>query len=359
MLPPAGKSEAERWVARGIRASTFDLIQRLKCIEVDLEIHVLAVEQEDLIAVEKLDVHPIVSQRDRFHFGRTLARFAHETESSGMAYFGGGSAPLLSEKTISESIERIRRSTSPTAVVNNFHSSDWAVFNDIERIRTLADRLPSDNQIGWVFEREGEFQVEGLPPSAGTRSDIDTPVDLLMMSEHPNLGSHLAAFLQAESQDVFKHVEGIRSIMQTPASSLTIIGRTSSHLWSELERNTQIWIRVFVEERGMVASGRMSRGEVRSLVGQILDEWGAETFVEYLSSLSDGVLWDTRVWMAHRGGWPSKSDRFSSDLGRVGEIKDPSLRELSEAVGKATYPILLGGHGVVAGGLYALLESMG
>jgi hypothetical protein len=74
--------------------------------------------------------------------------------------------------------------------------------------------------------------------------------------------------------------------------------------------------------------------------------------------MADGLLWDTRVWMGMGREWPSTSDRFASDLGRVDWIADKPLRDLTEASLKVDFPVLLGGYGVVAGGIYALLESI-
>ena len=108
----------------------------------------------------------------------------------------------------------------------------------------------------------------------------------------------------------------------------------------------------------MVASGRIASGEVRSLLAEIVKQWGPDEFVNYLGSISDAVLWDTRVWMAHQGGWPSKANRFAADLGRVEEIDHPPLKQLTKAVIQASIPIITGGHGVVAGGLFAFLETI-
>jgi hypothetical protein len=145
-------------------------------------------------------------------------------------------------------------------------------------------------------------------------------------------------------------------VLRTPAKMLSLIGRASSHVWRMLEERTQIWTRVFVEERGMIASGRMGRGEVRSMVALMIDTWGPDVFVEHLAQLCDAVLWDTRVWMAHRGPWPSTVDRFAADLGFVEQIEDPALRALTKAIRQAPIPILAGGYGVVSGGLYAMLD---
>jgi hypothetical protein len=129
-------------------------------------------------------------------------------------------------------------------------------------------------------------------------------------------------------------------------------------MWSQLERKTQIWVRLFVEERGMVASGRLEHGEVRSLVAQALEDAGPRAFVQQLQLLSDAVLWDTRVWMAHRGSWPSAADRYAADLGWAREVRDRATRRLTREISRASIPILTGGHGVVSGSAYALLETM-
>jgi hypothetical protein len=117
-------------------------------------------------------------------------------------------------------------------------------------------------------------------------------------------------------------------------------------------------VRVFAEERGMLASGRLERGEVRSLLYGLAGDSSPKRLVQILSEISQAVLWDTRVWMSAAGGWPSAADRYAADLGWVEQITDPNVRRLSRAIQESTIPILAGGHGVVAGGIYALLESM-
>jgi len=115
---------------------------------------------------------------------------------------------------------------------------------------------------------------------------------------------------------------------------------------------------MFVEERGMVASRRLEHGEVRSLVGEMVNLLGPRAFLDRINTISDGLLWDTRVWMGMGRAWPSPADRFASDLGQADQIEDQALRELTRAALEADFPILLGGYGVVSGGIYALLESM-
>jgi hypothetical protein len=357
MMPPHGPSPAESWVGRGIQAAGLDLINRMKDLEFDLELFVLAAEEEDRELARMHGAHVLRGSREAFHFGKALTSFIAEKNVGNVAYFGSGSAPLISREILHGCFLNVLHANHPYAVVNNLHSTDWAIISQADRLLGISDRLPSDNPIGWVLSHEIGFEVKALSISAGTRADIDTPSDLLMMYDHPGLGPNLQEFYLKEPVFKLDKLKATINVLSTPASHLTLIGRASSHLLQELERKTQIWIRMFVEERGMIASGRMERGEVRSLMAEIVDRWGPHEFIDYLGEISDAVLWDTRVWMAHHGGWPSKADRFASDLGRVEEIHDPSLKELTEAVYQADFPIIVGGHGVVAGGLYALLET--
>jgi hypothetical protein len=117
-------------------------------------------------------------------------------------------------------------------------------------------------------------------------------------------------------------------------------------------------VRVFAEERGMRASGRQERGEVRSLLADYLERVGVDGFFDELAQLVDGVLFDNRVILAARGLWPSAADRFNSDLYQWDRVEDPFLRRLTQAAAEARVPVVLGGHSVVAGGLMALVEAL-
>jgi hypothetical protein len=358
LTPPAGRSAAEQWLARGQRAAAADLTGILQEIDGIGPIYALCAESDDQAMLAERGVLSFKGGTDTFQFGEALARFAAEHAGERMAYFGGPSAPLLASETISAAFAEVRQAEKPFAVVNNLHSSDWVILNHCQALTRLTDRLPSDNQLGWILSHEAGFQVNALPPSAESRADIDTPADLLLLKDHHRLGVKLRAVLESQPDAGATRIDRLRRLVSTPGEALGIIGRASSHVWSELERRSEIWVRLFVEERGMLASGRAARGEVRSLIAMAVDEWGAERFVERMGELVGGLIWDTRVWMSHRGPWPPAADRCASDLGWVDEVHDPALRELTRAAASAPMPVLLGGHGVVAGGLYAFLESL-
>lgn len=107
----------------------------------------------------------------------------------------------------------------------------------------------------------------------------------------------------------------------------------------------------------MRASGRQTRGEVRSLLGFYLDAVGVEAFFARLGELGQAAFIDNRVVLAHWRLWPSDADRFYADLCQPKEIQDAQLRKLVEAAIAAPIPVVMGGHSLVSGGLYALLET--
>jgi hypothetical protein len=195
-----------------------------------------------------------------------------------------------------------------------------------------------------------------MPPTAGSRFDLDTPIDLLIARRHSGLGPALRAALDALDWDSSR-IDGVLAEMGREGGSLLVAGRVSSAAWAALERATRCWVRVFAEERGMRASGRQARGDVRSLLADHLTLVGEQRFFETLAVLSNAALFDNRVVLAARGLWPSAADRFNADLFRWERIEEPFLRRFTRAAAQSGLPLIWGGHAVVAGGLLALVEA--
>jgi hypothetical protein len=129
-----------------------------------------------------------------------------------------------------------------------------------------------------------------------------------------------------------------------------------SHVWQHLERETACRVRLFAEERGMEADGRLDTPAARSLLAMYLAEVGSDRFFDALAELGNAAFIDTRVLLAHLAIAADRRDRFLSDLGRPDEIREPSLRRFTEAALAAPIPVLLGGHSLVAGGVMALAD---
>ncbi len=358
MLSPWGSSEAERWMATARAAAASDLVSRLRDLPQYDPILLLAADESDVDRLTAAGATPIPYRQTGFHFGRVLAETVRTQGLDRLAYFGGASAPLVHAGLLRELAERLGEAGARHAVVNNLHSTDWGLIDGSQPLLSLRERLPLDNALGWVLKHEAGYAVTDLPPTAASRLDLDTPTDILMASGHPDAGPQLTKFLGNLSPNWLERRERIQTLLATPAGHLTLIGRVLPRAWIGLGRKTQLWIRVFAEERGMIASGRHAADQVRSLIHELVGVAGAAGFAGYLAELADGVLWDTRVWMSARGGWPSAADRFAADLVWPEAIADPTLRELTQAIEAAPIPIMAGGHGVVAGGLLAMLECM-
>ena len=154
------------------------------------------------------------------------------------------------------------------------------------------------------------------------------------------------------------HIEQALEFFTDRKAEVLVAGRVSASTWAYLEYETACRVRLFSEERGMRASGRQARGEVRSLLADHLGLVGCDGFFDELAQLANGVLLDSRVILAARGLHPSRADRFNSDLLRWKDVREPFLKDMTRAAAEAQVPVVLGGHSVVAGGLMALLESM-
>ncbi len=291
-----------------------------------------------------------------FHFGRRLADLVTRRSLERIVYMGAASAPLLSGDELA-AIAQAAREASVTIIANNIHSTDWAAIVPAQAVAALPDRLHSDSALGWVLSREGELTPRAWPRSPAALLDIDTPLDALIAAQHPAAGARLRAAV-AGSGWPRDRIEAARRVMATPATRLTLIGRVPSWSASLLEQKTQCWVRVFSEERGMRASGRLASGGVRSLVAAYIEAIGPARFFATLAGMADAALIDSRVLLAARSAWPGEADRFASDLLMPNVIGDPFLREFTQAAAQCPIPILLGGHSLVSAGLWAMLESV-
>jgi len=351
-----GQSEVEQALGKAHQAAARDLLHALLHSGM---VGRTVVATSDAAWAETLSDLPVEISIDppeeRFHFGRRLAGLIEHYDARRVLYSGGGSAPLLSEERWTAVLTQLTEAKH-LVITNNLHSCDWVGFiSQPELLPTIA-RQANDNAVAWALATEHHLPVESMRASAATRFDLDTPVDLPIVQRHPDVGPHLRRFLDRLNWQA-PQVEQILAEMAREGGSLAVVGRASAAALAALERATHCWVRVFIEERGMRASGRQERGEVRSLLADYLELVGIEGFFGELEELSDGILLDSRVILAARGLWPSAHDRFESDLHRWSEVEEPFLRHFTRAAAEIQAPVVLGGHSVVAGGLMALVES--
>jgi hypothetical protein len=356
MLGPQGRSDVERWVAAGRLAAAHDAVEMAAYVP-GVDRIVLATSEREM--ADQFRDWNVECDFDvpgtTFHFGQRLSELLDRYPAAAYLYLGAGSTPLLPVEILAQATDDVRQASQPLAITNNLHSSDWMALNCPAAVQARPERLVSDNALGWVLRTEAQVQVRSLPPSAGTRLDIDTPSDLLLLGLHPRPGPALRQFFRSQPRDNSRWLAAGRRLFAS-GGQVALIGRVSSAVWAHVEANTQAWVRVLSEERGMTASGRLAAGQVKSLVGAHLSRLGPTAFFYELSQLVEAVFFDTRVVLAHAQRWPSAGDRYASDLGLPAEIQDPWLRDLTAAGVEAQIPVVMGGHGVVTGDLYGLVE---
>lgn len=350
--------EVERVLRRARQAAALDIIdQALEIPQFD-PIIVLSDDDEWMATLVDRDVRLVSTARDSsFHFGASLCRLIENHGLERCCYMGGGSAPLLTTSALTQIALQLLRD-EPVLVTNNLYSSDWAAFSPANALSPSIRLLERDNAVAWVWQEHTSYPVEVLPRTASTQMDIDTPFDLLAISRHPSVHPHLRAFLDGLDWPA-TNLDAALDVLRREASQVIVAGRVSSWLWQLMEQRTRAWVRVYSEERGMRASGRQARGEVRSLLGDYLEHTGVQSFFERLAEMADAVFLDSRVILASRGLWPSDADRFYSDLLMSAQIQDPFLRALTAAAASAPIPVVLGGHSLVSGGLALLLDGPG
>ena len=346
-------SEAEELVGQAHHAIAIDTIAKAIATGAFQDI-VLSVDSPDLgRRVGNLPVH-VELDSGTFHFGRVLRDLVHKYGAACPFYIGGGSAPLLSTAEL-RGIAELIAPAERAVVANNIFSADFFAFNP--GVALDAIELPSiDNNVPWLLEHQAGLTELPLARSAGTQLDIDTPTDLMVLQIHPRVGPQTLHYIQGLHLDLSR----IRQVMRfftDPLAEVIVAGRVGSHVWAHLETDVACRMRIFSEERGMRASGREERGEVHSLLGFYLQEVGPARFFQTLASMGQAALIDTRVVFHHFHLNLSASDRFYSDMMLPELIVNPFARQFTEAAMQAPIPVVLGGHTLVAGGLWALIDA--
>ncbi|HKZ69604.1 MAG TPA: hypothetical protein VJ020_05975 [Anaerolineales bacterium] len=358
LIGSSGPGDIERMVATARMAAVSDTLRSLRSIP-NIDRIIVAAPETDTVRLALAREAGIVWDFDPadqpFHFGKRLAEIIQTRNLNRVIYIGAGSMPLYSAADLDLAVAHVAQA-SKCAITNNIHSADWVAFSDAQSVIDIAHWLDRDNMLAWRLRETAHFDVQSEAPSAKTRLDVDTPFDLQILALHPDTPPHLRRAIKTAGIDPAKLREAA-NVLRQPGSRVTLIGRVPLRAWQLLD-SRQLWLRVLSEERGMVANTRLARGEVFSFLADYVAHVGEEQFIARLVETSDIVLLDTRVYLAHRHCWPPAEERFASDLGRADKIQDAPLKRLIEAVAAAPIPILLGGHNVVSGGLYALLDLM-
>jgi hypothetical protein len=362
MLGAGGSSPQEQFVLAAQRASTIDLIHVLR--EQGISKIVVAAPSTAWLPADLEVIGDDDDPTERFHFGRRLIGLIEKYEMEPVLYFGGGSAPLFDTSVCSMLVGLLMRSSLqgtssvPThiALTNNLHSADWIAISHVQEALPILRECDRDNSTAWLLKESGAYDVRvlsGVRPA--TSMDIDTPTDVALLAPHPNLHTNLRGIVKDTLLAPIP-VDRVLNVLRVEAKTIMLIGRVSPLSWNALNKATRCWTRVVAEERGMVASGRIERNEVKSVLLSWVKARGFSGFFADLADMCDAVLFDDRVLFAAFGKQPSTADRFASDLFWTDVIGDSWLREFTYAAKSARIPVILGGHSLVAGGLYVLAE---
>jgi hypothetical protein len=307
-----------------------------------------------------------------FHFGRVLKNVCEKHDLSRVVYAGGAALPLATGDLLRD-LSLSVSGDAPCVVANSLYSADFMAFHPAEALSRID--LPStDNNLAWQLHYNAGLPFASTPRTLASHFDIDTPPDLAVLyfafvndlrpapaSTLPSVGQYLAQVLSLVPQvmpTLSDRLSRAYAVMATRRAHLLLTGRVSAWVWRRLEVNLPCQTRVLSEERGMQAGGREARGEVRSLLGLHLDAVGLEGLVTSLEATCDAAFLDTRVLFAHRRLKVSRADRFFSDTLQPDQISDPWVRDLTSAFASTTIPIVMGGHSLVSGGVWALSEKV-
>jgi hypothetical protein len=363
-------------VTKGQAAATLDLIERAAGVGAFFQIVLVTEDSELMVAAmdeaERREGTPVAALRgswppnEPFHFGQALSHVCKDLNIERLVYIGGGAMPLGSESDLRDLALAVS-GTGECVVANNLYSADMVAFYPASALDRIA--LPTtDNDLAWLLHFKAGLPFSPIPRTLPTQLDLDTPTDLATLwwaagvpPLKTALGPHLTAELErvpTEMPHLAANVERAYKVMATRRAEVMVAGRVSSWVWRRLETNLPCQTRIVSEERGMRASGREERGEVRSLLGLYADIAGIPGLIKAIEQTSNAAFLDTRVLFAHRNLHPSTQDRFASDALLPGQIEDPWIRELTEAVLASSVPIVVGGHSLVSGGVWALSERV-
>jgi hypothetical protein len=290
-----------------------------------------------------------------FHFGRRLAALIADHGCRRVLYVGAGSGAL----TTMDEWHVLADLLAGEAVccANNYLSADYVAFTPAAAIARI-EPPEHDNDLSWRLVHDAGLPKVTRPRALGADMDIDTPTDVALLTLALDLLPPRLAAVATPAATATPGLPRALAALADPEARLLVAGRVNATSWTQIERATMRYTRLVSEERGMRASGRLARGEVRSLLGALLESAGPTRFFAYLAETCDVALLDTRVLFAHLGRTPSQADRFASDQLAPELIADPVVRDFTAAAATAPVPVVLGGHALVSGGLWLLARAL-
>ncbi|MFO8192186.1 MAG: hypothetical protein R6U08_05390 [Bacillota bacterium] len=290
-----------------------------------------------------------------FHFGNELQELVRSHRLSRVFCLNGAGCPLI---TVDElvMIAQELRSRQRFVYANNTQSADMVGFTVPENFYDI--NLPAvDNSLALTLRDCFNLTMALMPHTRGLLFDIDTPTDLVVLGTGPFAGPRMRAALNELDLNYEKLVKA-KAVLGNEYEEVALIGRVGAPIMAQLNARLKLRLRVFSEERGMKTLGRIDNKEVVSLLGLLLEDAGTERFFGYLARVARCAFIDSRVLMYHFKYDFSDRERFLSDLGRWREIDNPWLKTFTKTAEECAIPVILGGHSLISGSLWAICDEI-
>lgn len=336
------------------RGMTLDAIAKLRHIP-EIDVIYLSTNYPELAAAATELGAVVVPEEPPFHFGRCLQYVINQGQLDGVIYMGGASCPFLTADEFRQMARDLRQRKN-VVFTNNPQSADIVAFTPAQAINVI-DLPDNDNILPTRLRQGAGLERIFLPHSVGVHFDIDTPSDVLVMSLSPRVEKHTRQAIASLNWDNSRLRQALNHLA-SPESHIFLAGRVNPWTMQHIGMYYRSRLRVISEERGMRAMGRAERGEVHSLLAFMMEQLSPQGLVDYISSIADAAFIDTRIIFAHYRLDLSEGQRFASDLGWLDSIGHPLVEELTAAAFNAPIPIILGGHSLVAGSMWALVDTL-
>jgi hypothetical protein len=311
-------------------------------------------DEEAAAAFQAKGAAILEARTEPFHFGKELSRIVHEKKLDRVCTVGAGAGALLTTQNL-EALREDLESSEALVLSNNSYSADLVAFTPASALDAV-DLPATDNPLPRRLHQQAGLSLRQLDRSAATLLDVDTPTDAALLARHPQCPPELRG-LSAWQEILADRIDALMRLVTTPDKELLVAGRVGAPVWTFIESQTACRVRMLAEERGMQAAGRDTSGDARSALGFLYEKVGQGEFFARMNELCDGMLFDTRVLFAHMGWRPGAAERFASDLFMAEKIAAGPLREFTIAAREAKFPLLLGGHTLVSGVLWTMVEA--
>lgn len=339
------------------RAALLDNLEKIRKVNLVKEIYLVTNDRE--LAYEARAAGTTILLNEilpaQFHFGRALKELIVEHGLKKVFYFGGAGCPLITVEELELICGKLYGSER-LLYTNNTQSADMVAFT-VTKDFAMVDLPDIDNSLAMTLRDHLGLELELMPYSPGLLFDLDTPSDLFVLGAGPFAGPHVRDALDSLDLD-YTRIEQCKEILRGYYRDVLLVGRIGAPIMEQLNAVLKLRLRVFSEERGMKALGRLAAGEVVSLLGFLLDHAGLECFFEYSARVAECAFIDSRVLLAHYRYDLPDEERFLSDLGLWQEIEHPWLKKFTRLASECGIPVILGGHSLVSGSLWALSREL-